>query len=81
MSPAAKDFEKLLLGRQLAHGGNPVLAWMVSNVAGKRDPADNIKHDTAKSRDRIDGIVTLVMPAGRQMVQPELIFRKTLLPP
>jgi phage terminase large subunit-like protein len=72
MSPAAKQFEKLLLGRQLAHGGNPVLSWMASNVAVKRDPADNIKPDKAKSRDRIDGIVALVMAAGREMVQIEV---------
>jgi phage terminase large subunit-like protein len=68
MSPAAKAFEKLLLGRQLAHGGNPVLSWMASNVAIKRDPADNIKPDKAKSSDRIDGIVALVMAVGREMV-------------
>ena len=68
MSQTAKQIEKLLLGRQLAHGGNPVLTWMASSVAIKRDPADNIKPDKAKSRDRIDGIVALVMAAGRQMV-------------
>ena len=69
MSPAAKQFEKLLLGRRLAHGGHPVLTWMASNVAVKMDPAGNIKPDKGKSRDRIDGIVALVMAAGREMVQ------------
>ena len=70
MSPAAKHLEKLLLGRQISHGGNAVLAWMASNVAIKRDPADNIKPDKGKSSDRIDGIVALVMACGRAMVQP-----------
>ena len=46
-----------------------MLAWMASNVSIKRDPADNIKPDKAKSSDRIDGIVALVMAAGREMVQ------------
>ena len=69
MSPAAKQFENLLLGRQIAHGGNPVLAWMASNVAIKRDPVDTIKPDKARSRDRIDGLVALVMAAVREMVQ------------
>src|SRR5437867_7850121 len=73
MSPAAKEFEKLLLGRQLAHGGNPVLAWMASNVAIRCDAADNIKPDKAKSRNRIDGIVALVMAAGRVRVQSEFL--------
>jgi phage terminase large subunit-like protein len=71
MSPAAKQFEKLILGRRVAHGGNPVLSWMASNVAVKQDPAGNIKPDKAKSRDRIDGIVALVMAAGREMVHTE----------
>src|SRR2546428_2842378 len=71
MSPSAKQFEKLLLGRQLAHPGNPGLSWTASNVAIKRDPADTIKPDEAKSRDRIDGIVALVMAAGGDMVQQE----------
>ena len=68
MSPAAKQFERLVLGRQIAHGGNPVLAWMASNVAIRQDPAGNIKPDKAKSRDRIDGIVALVMAVGRATV-------------
>jgi phage terminase large subunit-like protein len=62
MSPAAKEFEKLLLGRQIAHGGNPVLAWMASNVAIKQDPAGNIKPD--KGADRVDG------RDGRNVVVP-----------
>ena len=47
------------------------LTWMASNVAIKRDPADNIKPDKAKSRDRIDGIVALVMAVGREMLHIE----------
>ena len=41
---------------------------MASSVSIKRDPADNIKPDKAKSSDRIDGIVAFVMAAGRAMV-------------
>ena len=74
MSPAAKEFEKLLLGRKFAHAGNPVLSWMASNVAVKQDPAGNVKPDKSQSVDRIDGIVALVMAIGRTSVQgPEVI--------
>ena len=45
----AKEFEKLLLGRRLHHGGNPVLRWMASNVTVKMDAAGNIKPDKGKS--------------------------------
>jgi phage terminase large subunit-like protein len=72
MSPAAKQVEKLLLGRKLTHGGNPVLTWMASNVAVKMDPAGNIKLDKSKSRDRIDGMVALAMAAGREMVHVDV---------
>jgi hypothetical protein len=71
MSPAAKQFERLVRGRQIARGDNPVLSWMASNVAIRPDPAGNIKPDKAKSRDRIGGIVALVMAVGRATVQCE----------
>lgn len=69
MSPATKEFEKLVLGRKLHHGGNPVLRWMMSNVAIKQDPAGNIKPDKAKSTDRIDGVVAAIMAVGRGVIE------------
>ena len=71
MSAPTKELEKLIVGRQLAHGGHPVLRWMVSNVAVKQDPAGNLKPDKAQSSDRIDGIVAMVMALGRATVAPE----------
>jgi phage terminase large subunit-like protein len=71
MSAPTKGLEKLIVGRQLAHGGNPVLRWMVSNVAVKQDPAGNLKPDKSKSTERIDGVVAMAMGIGRAMVQPE----------
>ncbi len=68
MSPAAKEFEKGLLGRRYRHGGHPVLKWMAGNVAIETDAAENIKPSKAKSREKIDGIVATVMAVGRRMV-------------
>jgi phage terminase large subunit-like protein len=65
MSAPTKELEKLIVGRELAHGGNPVLRWMMSNVSVKQDPAGNVKPDKSKSTERIDGIVALVMAIGR----------------
>ena len=65
MSPPSKELEKLVLSKRLAHGGNPVLRWMASNVVIRTDPAGNIKPDKSKSTERIDGIVALVMGLDR----------------
>jgi len=69
MASPTRELEKLIVGRQLAHAGHPVLRWMMSNVAVKQDPAGNLKPDKAKSTDRIDGVVALIMALGRGMVE------------
>lgn len=65
MSPAIKQAEILVRSKALRHGGNPVLRWMFSNVALKRDANDNLSLNKARSGDRIDGIVAMVMAIGR----------------
>jgi len=69
MSAPTKEVETMVLAGKIAHGGNPVLNWMVSNVAIKVDPADNKKPDKSKSTERIDGAVALIMAIGRAMLQ------------
>jgi phage terminase large subunit-like protein len=70
MSAPTKRLLELVLSEELAHGNNPVLRWMASNVMVKMDPAGNIKPDKEKSREKIDGIVALNMALGRLMVAP-----------
>lgn len=65
MSPLCKDFERLVLGRRLMHGGNPVLEWNARNVCVTKDKHENISPDKSKSTNRIDGIVAAVMALGR----------------
>jgi len=65
MSGPMKDLLRLILQRELAHGSNPILRWMADNVVAKQDPAGNIKPDKAKSRQKIDGIVGLIMGLDR----------------
>ena len=65
MSPASKELMKLTLEKNIAHGGNPVLRWMMDNIYVKTDPAGNIKPDKEKSTERIDGAVALVMALDR----------------
>jgi phage terminase large subunit-like protein len=70
MSAPAKELEKLLVQRKIRHGGNPVLRWMASNVALKFGPDGQVKPDRERSKDKIDGIVALVMALGRATVAP-----------
>ncbi|WP_366923865.1 terminase large subunit [Metallumcola ferriviriculae] len=65
MSPPSKELMKLTLERKIAHGGNPVLRWMMDNIFVKTDPAGNIKPDKEKSTERIDGAVALIMALDR----------------
>ena len=65
MSPPSKELMKLALEGKLAHGGHPVLAWMVDNIHVRTDPAGNIKPDKQKSTDKIDGIVATIMTLNR----------------
>lgn len=71
MSSPAKELERRILGREISHGGNPVLRWMASNVSVTQDPAGNVKPDKAKSTERIDGIVASLMALGRAMEAQE----------
>jgi phage terminase large subunit-like protein len=62
-----KEFLALLLNRRLAHGNNPILRWMASNMVAKIDPAGNMKPDKSKARQKIDGIVAAIMGVDRAM--------------
>ena len=76
MAAPTKEVETLVIGGRIAHRGDPVLRWMVSNVAVRQDPAGNLKPDKEKSAERIDGVVAMVMGFGRAMARP--IKRKSV---
>jgi len=61
MNPAAQKLEAAVAKRAINHGGNPVLAWMASNLTWAEDPAGNKKPDKGKSTEKIDGMVALMM--------------------
>lgn len=65
MSPPTKELMKLALEKRIAHGGHPVLSWMMDNIHIRTDPAGNIKPDKAKSTEKIDGAVALIMALDR----------------
>jgi phage terminase large subunit-like protein len=65
MSPPTKELMKLTLEEKIAHGGQPVLRWMMDNIFIRTDPAGNIKPDKEKSTERIDGAVAIIMALDR----------------
>ena len=64
MSPAIKQLEVFIKGRQIAHTGNNLLRWNVSNVQAKSDAAGNLKFDKSKSSDKIDVAQAWAMAVG-----------------
>jgi phage terminase large subunit-like protein len=65
LSAPSKALEAAIVGGRLRHDGDPVLRWMVSNVAIETDAAGNIKPSKAKSTEKIDGVVALIMALDR----------------
>jgi phage terminase large subunit-like protein len=68
ISPMCGSFEKLVLSREMAHGNNPVMRWMISCVEIKSDRQGNImpmKPRRGSTGKRIDGVVANIMALGR----------------
>lgn len=76
MSEPMKEVEARTLSRSLFHDGNPVLTWMVGNVAAKVDAKENVYPRKENENDplcKIDGAVALIMAMGRAIAaEPEM---------
>ena len=64
----SKEFERRIANNTIHHNGDPVLRWMVGNVAAEIDKSGNIRPSKAKSADKIDGVVTSIMALGLAML-------------
>lgn len=71
MTAPTKEFEKLVLSKKIAHNGHKVLRWNIDNIIVRTDPAGNIKIDKAKSTEKVDGAVALVMGLSRALLYNE----------
>lgn len=71
MSGPSKSLERLVLTENLDHGGHPVLRWMASNTAIRRDVNDNYMPCKKGSANKIDGIAATVMGLAMADKQPE----------
>ncbi|MED1953787.1 terminase large subunit [Brevibacillus centrosporus] len=63
MAPAIADFENLLMEDRLIITNNPVLTWMAGNVVAT--DTNGVKYDKKKSKNKIDGIIAMLMGLSR----------------
>lgn len=72
LSEPMKELMGLVLQKKLEHFGDPILSWNMSNVEATTDPMGNIKPDKAKSKEKIDGSVALIMAISRVIQNPKV---------
>ena len=71
MTPALRELEVKLLGKQLRHGNHPILEMCAKNAKVVGDSGAR-KFDKKTARGRIDGMVALAMAVGvMPMTQPK----------
>jgi phage terminase large subunit-like protein len=59
-SAPLKQMKADLMDKKINYNNNPILKWNLSNVAVKQDENDNIMITKEKSRQRIDGVASLM---------------------
>lgn len=67
MSAPLKEILRLVLSGRYVHGGDPVMRWMVDNLAVRMDPAGNVKPDKDRSGEKIDGVSAAVTAMKESM--------------
>ena len=60
MSGPMKQMRADLIDKKINYNNNPILKWCLSNVSIKQDENENIRPVKEKSRQRIDGAVSLI---------------------
>jgi phage terminase large subunit-like protein len=78
-SEPMKHLDALISEGKFHYNGDPVLAWMFSNVVAHFDIKDNVFPRKERDENKIDGVVALLMCLGRAMVadsEPGSIYEK-----
>jgi len=72
MTEPMKELMGLVLQKKLEHFGDPILSWNASNVSATTDANGSIRPDKEKSKEKIDGIVAIIMAMSRICADPTL---------
>lgn len=68
LSDPTKQFEKLILSKQLKHNNHPILNWNVGNVSIETDKVGNIMVSKKKSKNKIDGVSATIMAVRQALL-------------
>lgn len=71
MSEPMKEVEALVLSQRWAHGDDPIMTWMMSNVVATLDKKDNIYPNKERAENKIDGVVASIMAVARASVHDD----------
>jgi phage terminase large subunit-like protein len=77
LSEATKDFKAKVYSQKIYHKNDPVLAWAISNAKIHKGPSENLMLSKAKSRERIDPIVSLVTAHAKAMLSSQVMKEKS----
>jgi phage terminase large subunit-like protein len=69
MSFPVEQLATLVANEDLQHDGNDVLRWNVSNVIMEQDPYGHLRPVKKKSKEKIDGLVALLMAVRQARLQ------------
>jgi len=67
-SDPMKEMDGLIRERCIAHDGDPVFSWMLSNVVTKPNHRDQVYPRKERDENKIDGPVAHIMALGRWML-------------
>jgi phage terminase large subunit-like protein len=72
LSNPSKHLEKLILGKNIKHNGNPFLGWQLQNCEVYEDVNGNIKirKNEADKSAKVDGIIALIIAIHCSLDQP-----------
>jgi phage terminase large subunit-like protein len=69
--PAMQELERCYIAGNLAHAGDPVLAWCAANLVARHDVNLNMAPDKKRSADKIDDMTALLMAVGVSLAPAE----------
>jgi phage terminase large subunit-like protein len=63
LSNPSKHLEKLILGKNIKHDGNPFVGWQISNIEVYEDVNSNVKlrKNEADKSAKVDGVIALII--------------------
>lgn len=71
-TPPLIQVENLVLEKKLAHDGNPVMTWMVSNLVVKVSKFNELRSPTKeRPENKIDGPMAMLMALGRALANED----------